>query len=270
MQSGLHKIWADHQDRSLLKTFGATPIDVNGLPANFSIYDGRTIPNQDMPDERFNPALPALPYGCTGETGTFDSGIQDGTLYNPQDLYENTPGNPGEGRDIRQVLKTLITRGPRKADGGFGPKRMQYFNVYPANKIDDFDAVRIALWINQEEKRGVWAGTWWYSEFATPNIDGTLPLPSFNMNYATLHCHLFTGWKMINGEPYLEDISWQGMNYGNRGIVYFSRAEYNALINQPYTGAYTITKVEGQSIVTVGMQAYIDQLVIFIKQLFSV
>ncbi len=270
MKQGLQKVWADSRDHSLIKTFGATPIDVNGLPSNFSIYDGRLIPNQDASDDRFTPSLIPLPYGCTGETGSFDAGIQDSALYNPQDLYESTPGNPGEGRDIRKVLKTLITRGPRRADGSFGPKRTNYFNVYPANKIDDFDAVRIALWINQEEKRGVWVGTWWYPQFAVPNPDGTLPTPSFNIDDATLHCHLLTGWKTINGEPYLEDISWQGMNYGDKGKVYFSRTEYNALINQPYTGAFTITKVGGQSVVTVGMQAYVDQLVAFIRNLFGV
>lgn len=272
MRSGLNKIKADSRDYSLLHTFGALQADAAGLPAEFSVYDGRTIPNQDDFDDRFVPALTPLPEGCTAETGTFDAAIQDAIdLYNPKDMYDNTPpGTPSGGRDMRKALTTLIKRGPRQKNGAFGPLRKAYFNVYGAGKIDDFDAARIAVWINQAEKRGVWTGTYWYPEFAVPNPNGTLRMPSFNTSFATLHCHLITGWKTIDGAVYLEDISWQGGTYGNKGIVYFSREQYNALMAQPYTGAFTITKYGSDSPVPIGITAIIDQLVYFIRDLFSI
>ncbi len=133
IKNGLNKISPDRRDLSIVHTFGATMFDVQGLPENFSIYDGRKIPNQNMLDDRFNPPLQALYLGCTAETGTFDAGIQDGELYNPDDMYANTsPGRYDTGRDMRKALKTLVTRGPRKGDGTFGPKRVAYFTCYGA------------------------------------------------------------------------------------------------------------------------------------------
>lgn len=271
MVNGLLKIAAHTTDYSLVHTFGATPFDVKGLPEHFSVYDGRPIPDQNDLDSRFTPAIPPLPYGCTAETGTFDAAIQDAVdLYNPQDLYGNTPPGDGGGRDIRKVLGTLISRGPRKGDGVFGAKRTAYFNCYGANKISDFDAVRIALWINQSEKRGVWVGSWWYSEFNRPDANGILPLPSFNTTRATLHCYLVTGWKTIKDKPYLEVIAWQGKHYGKEGVVYLSEEIFNALMAQPYTGSFTITKVKGISPVPIGFQAIIDHLVYYLRNLFEI
>lgn len=267
MKSGLSKIRPDRRDYSLLHTFGGTTA---GLPDSFRVYDGRAIPNQDMPDTRFTPALPALFYGCTGETATFDAGIQDNDLYNPQDTYLHTPPySTDQGRDIRTVFATLINRGPYTALNTPGPLRRAYFNCYGSGAIDDFDAARIGLWINQNERRGVWVGSYWYPEFMSP-VNGILPLPSFNTAQATLHCWLIVGWTTINGVAYLQGIPWIGENYGDKGIVYVSREIFNALMGQPYTAAYTITKVSSSAPVPIGVTAIIDHLVYFIKNLFHV
>lgn len=270
MNSGLSKIRPDHRDYSLLhsaRNFGALLPDPEGLPANFSIYTGQSIPNQEMLDTRFTPPLPQLFYGCTGETGAFEAGIQDGELYDPKDLYDNTrPYVETTGRDMRDMLDTLRTRGPRKADGTFGPKRTAYFNVYGAGRIDDFDAARIALWINQLEKRGVAVGTYWYPEFVQKDRNGSLPIPSFNTTYATLHAHLITGWRTLpNGIVELEDLSWQGDNYG---VAWIPRVLYNALLAQPWTGAFTSTKTTSGTPIPIGYTAIIDHLVYFIRNLF--
>ena len=82
MQNGLSKIYPSRKDFSLLHSYGAT---ANGIPDNYSNYDGRIIPNQDQLDGRFNPPTRPIPYGCTGETQTFDAGIQDNSLYYPAD-----------------------------------------------------------------------------------------------------------------------------------------------------------------------------------------
>lgn len=268
MKSGLTKIRPDSRDYSLLHTYGAVA-DPSSLPLSFSIYDGRQIPNQNLQDNRFSPALPPLPYGCTGETGAFESGIQDETLYNPQDLYINTPPGDFGGRDIREMLKVLTKRGPKQADGSMGPKRTAYFNCYGAGKIDDFDAARIAIWINQIEKRGVYIGTFWYWGDTPATV---LETPSFKMSEASLHCYLATGWAHNDqiGEDELEVIPWVGQDFGTQGRFYITRTIYNALMVQPWTGAFTITKTEGQAGVPIGYQAIIDHLVYFIRNLFQI
>lgn len=279
MKSGLLPLKPDGRDYSLLHTFcdhplyGATVADPSTLPDNFSIYDGQTIPDQNLPDTRFDPPVRPLPYGCTGETGAFACGIQDDELYRPDDLYDNTPpiGSAG-GRDARAMLKTLQTRGPRRADGTFGPARGEYFNCYGAGKIDDFDAARIGLWINQFEKRGVIVGSWWYWGSAT-NGDDSLWLPSFKTAEATLHLWLITGWRTLNGEHELECIPWLGETSGNHGLRYMKRDIYNRSMRQPWTGAFTIAKTTGATPVPVGLRAQYDHvvyaLVQFVRDLFG-
>lgn len=267
IQNGLSKIRPDHRDFSLLHTFGYTTTDPRGLPDSFSIYDGRVIPNQNEEDGRFNPALPPLLMGCTGETGAFECGIEDGKLYNPKELYDNTPPGGVGGREVRAMLERLRTVGPQTADGTRGPRRTAYFNCYGAGPIDDFDAARIGLYINQQEKRGVYIGSWWYWG---SRPDTTLVLPSFDIKEASLHEYLATGWKSLGNMDYLEIIPWLGQEVGENGRFYLSRVLYNALMLQPYTAAYTITKLSGQTPIPIGFQAYIDHLIYFIRSLFKI
>lgn len=266
IQNGLQKLKPDSRDYSVLRTFGAVAPKPEGLPESYSIYDGREVPDQNSIDRRFKPALPAMPFGCTGETGAFESGIQDGKLYNPQDLYERTPGIKGQGRDMRELFKTMVARGLLDNKGNIGEKRRAYFNCYGTGKIDDFDAARIALWINQGEKRGVYVGSWWYPEFNEPEND-VLPLPSFNLKYGSLHCYLVSGWRTRRGVVELEVIPWIGKGYGNKGRVYVKREIYNALMSQPWTGAFTITKWGADAPVPVGYRAILDHLVYFLRSI---
>lgn len=276
IKDGLNKISPDRRDFSFVHTFGqASPAS---LPANFSIYDGRTIPNQTDYDNRFDPVLPPLPMGCTGETAAFESGLQDGKLYNPEWIYRNTPPGGTGGRDMRTMLKFLINNGP--AEGGADEKRKGYFNIYGVGQVTDYDAVKIALWLSQGEKRGVYVGSYFYPEFVRPvagsgdgrkyvEADGIVPAPSFNTTIASLHCWLITGWKTIGGKEYLEGLTWQGESVGNKGVEYFSREIYNALLAQPYTAAYTISKYEKPPL-PIGWVAILDHLVAYIRELFNV
>lgn len=265
--SGLCKIAPHRKDYSLIHTFGAFP--VNGLPDQFSIYDGRIIPDQRYDDTRFEPPVRPLPMGCTGESQTFDAGIQDGAVYRPDDFYDHTPpGRDGEGRDMRASLDTAKSYGFR-SDLATEPtgKRVAYFNCYGSGKIDDTDAVRIALWINQHEKRSVSVGSWWYPEFM--DTKSTMPVPSFRTSEGSLHNYIITGWRTRNGEVELEVIPWLGMFWGKKGLGYMPRPIFNALMAQPWTGAFTMTKMPGETPIPVGVQAYIDHLVYFIRNLFN-
>lgn len=253
ISQGLQKIWPHRKDYSLLHTFGAT---TDGLPYAFSVYDGRKIPYQREFDWRFTPPVRPLPMGCTGEAGAFAKGLEDGKLHNPAHLYDATPpGVDGLGRDIRAMLQTLINRGVD------GDKALAYFNCYGSGKIDDFDAARLGLYVNQAERRSVIVGTWWYPEFLSP-FYGKLPIPSFNTNTASLHCYLVVGWEGEN----LLIIPWLGNDYALNGIAKMPRFLYNSLMAQPYTGAFTITDKPSSTPLPVGWQAIIDHVVAFLRQ----
>lgn len=271
IKQGLNKISPNRKDFSLLHSFGALDFDTKGLPATFSIFDGRVIPNQNELDERFSPASRPLPEGCTAETTTFIAGLEDGATYLPDAFYFATPpGTDNTGRDIRTALQTSIDIGFRSDRiNPPGNKRTAYFNCYGSGKIDDYDATKIGIWINQQEKRGVSVGSWWYWGIFAKG-DGILPSPSFDISQATLHNWLVTGWVTIADVEYLECIPWCGMDSGNNGIVYISRVIFNALMGQPYTGAFTLTKVSSVTPIPIGYQAIIDHLVYFIRNLFGV
>ena len=273
LKPGLRPIKPDRRDYSFIPTFGATTFDVKGLPKQFSLYDGRQIPDQNQPDMRFTPPLPPLHYGCTGESISMYSGIQDNNLYSPLFNYENTyPYVHTTGRDMRKVIQHAIDVGLMDDKGEVGNHRAEYFHVYGSSKIDDFDAARIALWINQAEKRSVMIGTWFY--WNDTQNSGILPAPTFNTKEGTLHAYLVTGWKTIDGIPHLEAIPWLGHWFGDNGRCYISRPIYNALMAQPWTAAFTITKLKGRAPIPVGMRAHVDHIVYrlhqFIRNLFHV
>ena len=272
MQQGLNLIYPHKKDYSFIPSFGATAFDTSGLPANFSVYGGQLIPDQDSPDTRFVPPIPPLPMGCTGEATTFIGNIEDTNLYNPQSTYLQTPpGTLNTGRDVRDALQSTIDIGYQDAHGVVGYKRLAYFNVYGTNTISDYDAAKIAIWLNQNEKRAVSVGSWFYPEWVEKTSqDGILCTPSFNTQNATLHNWIITGWKTINGVEYLEMIPWIGMQWGNNGIGYVSREIFNALMAQPYTAMFTLTKETSNAPIPVGWQAITDHFVYYFRNLLGV
>lgn len=263
--SGLLKIKPDRRDHHIVKhlerTYGA--LDPLSLPEKFSIYDGRSIPNQDEPDTRFDPPLPPLPFACTAETTTFLCGLEDGKLYNPEWLYRNTPPFDNGGRDIRDALNTAAKLGLMDDKGNIGGQDWDsYGHVYASGKIDDYDAARFSCYLLS---RGVSIGTWWYGIFTLAS-NGLLSAPSFNTNEASLHNWLVTGWDKEG----IELIPWIGGQWDVKGLGYLSRGVYNALLNQPYTGAFSFYKLGDQKPITLGVQAYIDHLINYIRTLFNV
>lgn len=266
IQSGLRKIKPHTKDDHFLPSFGAPTYDVADLPKTFSLYDNRPIPNQNREDTRFTPSLSPMPYGCTGETTTFICGLQDKKLYNPQYTYSITPPYDNGGRDIRDSLKTTIDTGLKDDKGVVGGKRTRYGHVYASGKIDDFDAQRIALYLNQ---RAISVGTFWYPEFMNAE-GGYLPVPSFDMKQGSLHNYAIVGWTTL-GEEYLEVIPWIGQQWAWNGRGYISRAIFNKLINQPYTGSFVLYDLaDGKAPTTLGFQAILDNITAFIRNLFHV
>lgn len=254
MEHGTGPVAKDKRDYDYHKTFGT--VSVPAFPENFSIDAGLTMPNQEAD---------GLPFGCTSYTSSDLCTDEDGLTYDDYSyLYHLTPpGTDSEGREMRAALSTICKYGPKNKNGTVGPKRTAYFNIKASGIIDAFDAVRVAIYSTQDEKRGVSAATPWFGGFFGP-IASTA---TFDPAYASWHNHAIKGWKTINGVPYLLSKPWQGPNYGDKGWVYFSREVWNQLMKIDGSAAFTLSKVAPGDIQTVGVE-WVRNLVAFLLSLF--
>lgn len=279
IQNGLTKAPTDHRDYDLHKTFGSTSYDTKGLPNTFDVDAGLTMPDQNAE---------GLPMGCTGYSQADLCNNEDATIYDPADIYLNTPpGGRILGREIRKSMAVLLSRGPRTVTGGQGPKRTAFFNVRATGFLDWYDAIRVAMWVTQDEKRAVSVALPWFPEFEgiITNPDGStslqsmesgiLPIPAkLSWSNASGHNAVISGWTDKNtkgelirgGEVFLRVKSWQGRTYGDQGWCYMSRALVNALLNMPYTEAMTVTKLPAGSVQRVDLNM-VERLVSFMTNL---
>ena len=273
IKSGLLPIRKDARDFDHLKSFG-TVIPTTGLPSEYNCDAGLWTPDQNISQTIGLSIIPALPEGCTDYTQTDLCIDEDGVLHDP-DLIENvTHANANGGGDIRVALAAAITIFKRGA----------YFSIQASGAIDSFDALRLAMYSTENEKRSVSVGTPWYAEFentviqnpdgtytttALPaNWNGILPIP-FNLNrYVSWHNWKICGWKTIGDQVYLIGKSWQGPNYGVNGFHYVSRPLINQLLAINGTGAFTLSKIVPAQIVTVDATV-VAQIVAFIRSLFG-
>lgn len=235
VRDGYKKRFTDHRDYDFHKTFGTANFDVSQLPENFSVDAGLTMPDQ-MAD--------GYPMGCAGYEGADLCANQDNVAYDGGELYRATPPFDEGGRDLRAMLSILKTRGPKTPDGKLGEKRTAYFNIRRTDTLDWFDAIRVAIWVNREEKRAAGTGVPWFPEFEDKiGPDGILQAPTqYAWKKANGHAAVDSGWETVNGAPYLLVKSWQGRGYGKKGWCLMSREICNSLLNMYFTEAFTVTK----------------------------
>lgn len=257
IRHGLKPIKPHAQDLSFHKTvkqqFGAVGLPTD-MPSEFDFDAGLTMPDQELPDAYFN--IPALPFGCTGETQSDCCVDGDLVRYNPKFVYDNTrvmEGTQGEdvGCDIRDSLKSLSIYGLQAlgdtSDISFGRRRGPYMDILSnRNGLDYFDAIRVALWRNYTltgVKRSASVGTPWFAEWGKFNLDSFGRMTAqfiYNGNpqeYAW-HNWKISGVRRVNGELCLIAKSWQGKEYGNGGFSYLTREAVNKAFAIQYTGAY--------------------------------
>lgn len=259
IKHGLKPIRLRRTDFSWHRTFGA--FSASSLPENYDADAHLTMPDQNAE---------GLPLGCTGETTTDICTDEDFEIYDPKDLFDNTPPNdPTVGRDIRDALKVAITRGPRKKDGTFGDKRTAYFNVESKGVLDFFDACRVVLWATAMEKRSISIGTPWYPDWSSGILgkDGIMSMPK-NLNTQGLPWHNWkiSGWVTIDNIPYLLCKSWQGTGYGVNGIARISRDVINKVMKIYGTGAFTLSKVAKGQVYTMSW-GMLEMIVDFIHSI---
>lgn len=253
IKQGLKKIRRDHRDRDLHKSFGMAT--TSSLPTDFTVDAGLWMPNQDIPQAITGlDTIPALPYGCTDYTQVDLCADEDNKLYSPMVLENITHANQNNGTDIRVALEAA-----KQALGRTG-----YYSVKAQGILDWFDAIRLAIYSGQPEKRSVSIGIPWFPEFERLPAGAIMPIPIFDTAKASWHNAKVAGWKTIHGTPYLMIKSWQGPGYGDNGWCYMSRELCNALLNIRGTGAFTLTKMTSSTIQTVDM-GLIATIVSFIR-----
>lgn len=268
MKQGYKPTYTDRRDLDLLKSFGATQFDTTSLPRTYLVDAGL-----DMPDQNAD----GFPYACTGYTSASLCEDEDGVMYDPIDTYVNTPPGDSGGRALRDSVAVLMSRGPRKKDGTFGPKRAKYYNIRTTGFLDWFDAIRVGLYVVKSEKRAASAGIPWFPQFEQIGADGILPTEIiYDWKLASGHNAKLDGWTDTNskgqpirtGELFLRVKSWQGKNYGDNGWCYMPRALANALLSMDYTEVLTVTKLQPTTPQTVDL-TLIESIVSFIVNLLS-
>lgn len=108
--------------------------------------------------------------------------------------------------------------------------KQSYFKV--DGIYDVFDDIRCALWQHKDEKRSIYTGCVWQSNWTNAHKG---IIPKAIMSGGVGHAFKVFGQKMINGEPYLMVQNSFGQNVGDNGIYYFPRSVVNAKWN---FGAY--------------------------------
>lgn len=267
MKNGARPLTPDKRDYSFHHSFGSVGFDTATLPDSFLVDPGFTMPDQDALNTMFIPNVPPMPEGCT-DYGTSEVCIdQDGRLYNPQGTENLTHANASGGGDIRASLMTAVNTGVEDAAGIMGNKRAALFSVKPAGALDWFDAMRTAVWINQQEKRSCSVGSIWYPDWEeSVGANGVLPMPQQIVLNGPWHNYKIDGWVTFNGIPYLRVKSWQGPSYGDHGWAYMSREVCNVIMSMPGACAFTVSMIAPPRIVDF---TFVSQFVAWFLGLFN-
>lgn len=136
-----------------------------------------------------------------------------------------------------------------------------YFFLYDS-QLDWFDDV--LNFINKND-RAVGVGTPWYAEYEMVHRDGIMPKGSIQ---TTWHAWKVCGWKNINGEAHLICKSWQGPNYADNGFAYFSREEFNRIMNIRGSVALVQGEADPEDIKTV-QWGWLERLLGLLQELWS-
>lgn len=279
MQNGIFPHVFDARDHSLFGTFPEYGNVTGALQLlDYTFDNGTLVPNQDITDMRFNPPLPALPWGCTGETSTRICGDEDKCIYDPKYTYDRSCEMEGHGADqgcqIRTSMGSLTVYGLRK-DGetqmqAQARKRGRYFVIEQLAGRDWFDSFRLAL---RGNKRGISVGIPWVPEFFTSQVSSSGLVA--NAVYDGVPTHYawhdidVCGEKTINGEPTLIFLPWQGDQYGDNGRGYITRAAFNAVFDNYGTiGATPGNPVQPQDVVYIKATIY-QQALIYLNMILA-
>lgn len=123
--------------------------------------------------------------------------------------------------------------------------RASYYAINPTSGFDMYDLVKLSLWDAKQDVvpgfTGIICFGQWYESFNNAKPDGIAPELQPNEQPITRHAYGFIDWKTINGTEYIVAQLSQGINFGDNGLLYFSRTNINAAwanMAQNATGLY--------------------------------
>ena len=241
MKGGLIVRATDHRDLDFHKSFGTAGFDTAELPTRYSVD-----PNLTMPDQNAD----GFYYGCTGYSQTDLCTDQDFTVYDAGEFYLSTPPGGLEGRSMRASLNLAVKRGPKTKDGLQGEPRTAYYNIRARGILDWFDAVRVALWITQNERRAASIAIPWMWGTNIPDTGILSSKDEYSWKLGAPHNAVVSGWTDVrrdgkyitNGEVFLEVKWWGGKNSGDNGWAYMPRDVANSVLSLNAAEAFTMTK----------------------------
>ncbi len=232
MKSGIKPIaYKDWRTLDFHRTFGSAPAILEAF--NFDTLASRPNQNAD-----------GLPEACTAYTQNDIASNEDGILYDDYEFtYRNTlnmmNAEFGEPCDMMTALKATTVYGVKNkresVEMALANRRGPYFIVRPLG--DYFEGLISAMKV----KQGCLSlATSWFPSFEFPNADGTVPSPNNwdDLSRATWHDWEATGVEIINGVPYIASKSWQGAQFGQKGVIYFSRDQINKLLGTKGAGCF--------------------------------
>lgn len=246
--------YRDHRRYSYSRTFGSVPTKI----PDFIIDPLGIRRNQNAQDDYFG--NPPLPNGCTGFAV---SGVAEADLkqrVNPRYTYDKTlliqNGQEGDECTLQDAYKSgtiygVQLKGETETDAETH-RRGPYFEVHPDSSHDWFDSIMSAVFTNQ---RPVSVGTTWPIYFENIGSDGIQYYKP--VSWVGGHAHNFIGKKTINGVEYLIDDSWNGPEWGDNGLCYFSREIVNAMMAIRGSDALTNRPAQPGDIQTVKLNIFL-------------
>lgn len=243
IQNGAKPLKRDSRDYSFHRTFGS----LISFEENFNADAGFTMPDQNTD---------GYPFGCTGYTTSEICADYDKRMYDPVYTYKKTlliEGQEVDGPcDIRDSLKSARVYGvlpkgmPPDDTVAAQYRRGSYYRIEKTS--DWFDSIRSSLYMN---KASVSVGTPWFPEWSVTNkgrITGVINTDTTGLSW---HNWKVSGWKTIDGVPYLIGKTWQGNDYGDDGLAYFSREVVNRVFDISGSCAFVLLPYTPKDIVTV-------------------
>lgn len=249
MKKGLRKTPLDPRDISFHRSFGTV---AKLLDNKEYTYDpGLPQPNQLTDGNQF---------GCRAYTLSHIAGNEDKAIYKPQyscDKIASVEGTPAiQSGDMRLAMKVGQVYGVQRLDETTEQqaethRRGAFYSVDKVNGMDWFDSFRLAL---RNGGTSINTGTMWFPEWENIGPDGILTSQFvFDGTWDTEdgHDYEICGEHIINNQPYLIALSWQGDNYGDHGRAYFSRETFNKVFDVYGTAGFVQPKAIPRDTLTI-------------------
>lgn len=222
MMHGVHPVIRKKKNYST-RTFGSTA--VNYTP--FSLDAGFGFPDQNADSE---------PEGCTWYTQNDLCQDEDKTAYDRHTIRDQTLSIEGQTDGPCDIDDSLVA-------AVFVHKMGQYFQLEKNPGMDWFDS---AITTMRTTSRSLSVASPWFLSFEAP-LQGVMPeiFPATWTAGTPGHNHKVYGVDLIDSQPVLIGKSWQGIHFGDAGKHYWTRKAFNALMDIPGSGAFTLAKWDG-------------------------